>query len=300
MKGIVLKVYSDFYDIQTADGGFWQCKVQGRLKRQKQRTTLVAAGDRVQMQEVDPEKRTGVIVEIEPRERVLSRVRPGGGHPFEDVILANPDEIMVVFAMAEPDPHLRMLDRFLVAAEASELDIFIVINKIDLTGEARARALFGLYETAGYPVIYTSATDVVGLDAVRRQLRDHITVVAGPSGVGKSSLINHVEPGLDIRVGETMKIGKGRHTTRAAELHPLAIGGYIADTPGLRELGVWDVRPEELSDYFPEIRRHAPDCRFSFCSHIHEPDCAVQAVLAAGGIHPDRWESYLRLYRGDD
>ncbi len=300
MQGIVIKVYSDFYDIQTADGDLWQCKVQGRLKRQKQRTTLVAAGDRVQMQVVEPENRLGVIVKIEPRERVLSRVRPGGGYPFEDVILANPDEIMVVFAMAEPDPHLRMLDRFLVAAEASELGIFIVINKIDLTDEARARALVGLYETAGYPVFYASAKNVVGLDAIRRQLRDHITVVVGPSGVGKSSLINHVEPGLDIRVGETMNIGKGRHTTRAAELHPLTGGGYIADTPGLRELGIWDVRPEELSDYFPEIRRHAPNCRFTFCTHTHEPDCAVQAALAAGAIHPNRWESYLRLYHGEE
>ncbi len=300
MQGIVLKVYSDFYDIQTIDGGLWQCKVQGRLKQQKQRTTLVAAGDRVQVQAVEPDKRSGVIEKIEPRERVLSRVRPGGGHPYEDVILANPDEIMVVFAMAEPDPHLRMLDRFLVAAEASELGIVIVINKIDLAGEARARALFDVYEAAGYPVFYVSAKKEIGLDAVRQQLRDQITVVVGPSGVGKSSIINLIEPGLSIRVGETMKIGKGRHTTRAAELHPLTIGGYIADTPGLRELGLWDVRPEELSDYFPEIRRHALNCRFSFCTHTHEPDCAVQEILAAGGIHPDRWDSYLRLYHGEE
>jgi len=300
MHGIVLQVYSDFFDVQTDSGEHWQCKAQGRLKRQKQRTTLVAAGDRVQMQVVEPEKRSGIIVEIEPRERVLSRTRPGGGHPFEDVILANPDEIMIVFAMAEPAPHLRMLDRFLVAGEASELEIFVVINKIDLSGEAKARALFGIYEEAGYSFFYTSAKEDTGLDAVRRQLRDHITVVAGPSGVGKSSLINRIDPGLNIRVGETMKIGKGRHTTRTAQLHPLSDGGFIADTPGLRELGLWDVRPEELSDYFPEIRRYASDCRFSFCTHIHEPDCAVQTALAAGAIHPDRWESYLRLFRGEE
>ena len=243
---------------------------------------------------------TGVISEIEPRQRVLSRKRPDAGHPFEDVILANPDEIMIVFAAASPDPHLRMLDRFLVAAEASELDIFIVVNKVDLTGESAARQIFGLYEQVGYPVFYTSAKTGASIDALRQHLRDHITVVAGPSGVGKSLLINGIEPGLNLRVGEVMDIGKGRHTTRAAQLHPLRSGGYIADTPGLRELGLWDVRPEELSDYFPEVHRYASECRFSFCTHIHEPDCAVRSAAEAGRIHPARWDSYQRLFRGEE
>ncbi len=298
-KGLVLRVYSDFYDIEAEDGSLWQCKIAGRLKRQKLHTTLLAAGDRVQFDPVDVEAGAGLVVEIAPRQRVLSRVRPGGGHPFEDVILANPDEIMIVFAAAEPEPHLRMLDRFLVAAEASELQIFIVINKIDISGEERARAIFGLYEQAGYPLIYTSAKRDIGIEALRRRLADHITVVSGPSGVGKSALINCVQPGLKLRTGEVMDIGKGRHTTRAAQLLPLRGGGYLADTPGLRELGLWDIRAEELSDYFPEIRGHAADCKFSFCTHLHEPGCAVQAALAAGLIHPHRWDSYQRLYRGN-
>lgn len=300
IKGLVLRVYSDFYDVEADDGAVWQCKVAGRLKRQKLYTTLLAAGDRVHIEPVDAAAREGLIVKIEPRASVLSRVRPGGGHRFEDVILANPDEIMVVFAVAEPMPHLRMLDRFLVAAEASELDIFIVINKIDLGGEDRARQMFGVYEQAGYPLLYTSAKQDTGVEAVREQLRDHITVVAGPSGVGKSSLINRIEPGLELRVTEVMDIGKGRHTTRAAQLHPLSSGGYIADTPGLRELGLWDIRPEELSDYFPEIHRHAGDCKFSFCTHMHEPGCAVQAAFARGEIDPGRWDSYQRLFRGEE
>lgn len=272
----------------------------GKLKRQKRRSTLLAAGDRVLFQVTDADVRSGVIVHIEPRQRVLSRTRPGSGHPYEDVILANPDEIMIVFAVTQPHPHLHMLDRFLVAAAASELDINVVINKIELTGSERAREIFGLYEEAGYRMFYTSVKQRLGIDAVAAQLRDHITVVAGPSGVGKSSLINAIQPGLKLRVGEVMTIGKGRHTTRAAQLHPLPQGGFLADTPGLRELGLWDVRPQELSDYFPEIRRYASDCRFSFCTHIHEPDCAVQAALAAGRIHPQRWQSYLRLFRGEE
>ncbi|MCO6452518.1 MAG: ribosome small subunit-dependent GTPase A [Caldilineales bacterium] len=301
MHGTVLRVYSDFYDVQVDGGEVWQTKVLGKLKKEKLRSTLVATGDRVEVEAVDAEQKTGLITSIAPRERTLSRKRPGGGHPFEDVILANPDEVMVVFAAAQPEPHLRMLDRFLVAAEATEVDdIFIVVNKVELIGEARAREMFGLYEQAGYPVIYTSVKADIGIDALLRQLRNHMTVVAGPSGVGKSSLINRIQPGLRLREGEVMDIGKGRHTTRMAELHPLNGGGYIVDTPGLRELGLWDVRPEELSDYFPEIRRHAPDCRFGVCTHIHEPGCAVRVALERGEIHPDRWDSYTRLFHGEE
>lgn len=300
MQGIVLRVYSDFFDLRAEDGSHWQCKVAGRLKKEDRRSTLLAAGDRVEFQANDAAARTGVIDQIAPRQRVLSRLRPDSSHPYEDVILANPDELMIVFAAAQPEPHLRLLDRFLVAAEASELDaVFIVINKIDLTGEEAARSLFGLYE-ALYPVFYASVETGAGLEALRGQLRNRITVVAGPSGVGKSALINAIEPGLNLRVGEVMYIGKGRHTTRAAQLHPLSGGGFIADTPGLRELGLWDVRPEELSDYFPEIHRRAPGCRFSVCTHLHEPGCAVRAAVEQGDIAPARWESYRRLFRGEE
>ncbi len=296
MDGIVLRVYSDFIDVLTDEGEHWQCKVAGRLKRRRKRTTLIAAGDRVHIEAVAPEKRQGVITQIYPRRTTLSRRRPGAISPIEDVILANPDEIMVVFAAAEPDPNLFLLDRFLVAAESSEIPSFIVINKIDLTGEKQARSTFGLYETIGYPVFYVSAKENIGIDALRSHLRDQLTVVAGPSGAGKSTLINHIQPGLNLRVGELMRIGKGKHTTRWAQLYPLDGGGFIADTPGLRELGLWDIRPHELSDYFPEIRLHAPHCRFSDCTHITEPGCAVRQALERGQIHPHRWQSYLQLF----
>lgn len=296
MQGIVLRVYSDFIDVLSEEGERWRCKVTGRLKRRRRRTTLVAAGDGVQFRPVDEVKREAQITAILPRKSVLSRRRPGAFTPVEDVILANPDEIMVVFAAAEPEPNLFLLDRFLVAAESSEIPSFIVINKIDLTGEARAREAFGLYEAIGYPVYYVSAKEGAGVDALRNHLRDHITVVAGPSGAGKSSLINRLLPGLNLKVGELMRIGKGKHTTRWAQLYPLPTGGFIADTPGLRELGLWDIRPNELSDYFPEIRALTPQCRFSDCTHINEPGCAVREAVARGEIHPHRWQSYLQLF----
>lgn len=301
MHGIVLRTYSDFFDVLAADdGAVWQCKVTGRLKKDVRRSTLVAAGDRVEFEPVDVVTRLGQIGVIAEREHVLSRLRPDSGYPYEDVILANPDEIMIVFAAARPEPHLRLLDRFLVAAEAADAEtIFIVANKVDVCGEEAARQLFGPYEAIGYPVFYTSAKTGAGIESLRGQMADRITVVTGPSGVGKSSLINAIEPGMNLRVGEVMLIGKGRHTTRAAELHPLANGGFIADTPGLRELGLWDVRPEELSDYFPEIRHRAAHCRFSFCTHLHEPDCAVRLAVATGDILPARWESYQRLFAGE-
>ncbi len=296
-EGIVLRVYSDFVEVRTEDGVRWRCKLLGKLKRRRRRTTLIAAGDRVRIRVVDAEKHEGLIVAIAPRQRALSRRRPGTLTPVEDVILANPDEIMVVFAAAEPEPNLFLLDRFLVAAEASEIPAFIVINKIDLTGEDRARAIFGFYEPIGYPLYYVSAKEGTGIDTLRRHLKNHITVVAGPSGAGKSSLINRIQPGLNLRVGELMRVGKGKHTTRWAQLYPLDQGGFIADTPGLRELGLWDVRPQELSDYFPEIRALAPQCRFSDCTHINEPGCAVRAAWERGEIHPHRWASYQQLFQ---
>jgi len=296
MQGIVLRVYSDFIDVLSDEGERWQCKALGKLKRRRRLTTLIAAGDRVKLKPADAEKREGLITDILPRKSTLSRRRPNTTTPIEDVILANPDEIMVVFAAAEPAPNRFLLDRFLVAAASSELPSFIVINKIDLTGEDQARALFRLYEAIGYAVFYVSATQNSGIEALRRHLKDHITLVAGPSGAGKSSLINRIQSGLNLHVGELMRSRKGKHTTRWAQLYPLDSGGFIADTPGLRELGMWDIRPHELSDYFPEIHKYAPKCRFSDCTHLAEPGCAVREALERDEIHPHRWQSYLQLF----
>jgi ribosome biogenesis GTPase len=196
-----------------------------------------------------------------------------------------------------------MLDRFLVVAEANELPAIICVNKIDLTGIEVARAKFGLYEDLGYPLIYASAKTGEGLPALHHLLEDNLTVVAGPSGVGKSALINAIHPDLNLRVGDLRDFeGKGRHTTRSAQLYHLPFGKqtYIADTPGIRELGLYEIEPASLGFYFVDIKPFVNECRYPNCTHTHEPGCAVQAAVNAGKIAPERYESYLRILEGED
>jgi ribosome biogenesis GTPase len=191
-----------------------------------------------------------------------------------------------------------MLDRFLVAAERAEIDILICANKIDLLADDEdPRQIFGLYEEIGYEVLYTSALTGEGVDELREWLRDRLSVLAGPSGAGKSSLLNAMQPGLGLKVREISRaVGKGRHTTIVPELLELEVGGYVADTPGLKSFALWDIVPEELEGHYPEIAQLAPDCRYPGCSHLHEPGCAVTAAMERGEIHPLRFESYRLLY----
>lgn len=304
IPGVVIRALGHHYDVQTdpdSDNRVRLCEVRGRLLAEKNIDTLVAVGDRVW---ILPEgERQGKIERIEERHSVLSRQRPGMSAAAEDVILANPDQVLIVFATAEPDPHLRMLDRFLVVAEFNDLPAVICVNKVDLVGMEQARAFFGLYETIGYPVIYTSMTTGEGIAALHALLSDQVTVVTGSSGVGKSSLINAIYPDLALQVGELREfLNKGKHTTRTAQLFRLPFGEntYIADTPGIRELGLYDIDPADLSFYFIEMKEYLHDCRFHGCTHDHEPDCAVRAAVEAGKISPDRYESYLRLLKGEE
>jgi ribosome biogenesis GTPase len=194
-----------------------------------------------------------------------------------------------------------MLDRFLVICEKQGVPALIVVNKVDLTGLQDAKAIFCHYESLGYPIIYTSVKQKVGLDALRSQLAHRISLLTGPSGVGKSSLLNAIQPGLGLQVRQiSQATSKGRHTTVVRELFPLEGGGYVADTPGLKALALWDIEPEELDAYFPELRTRVADCAFSDCTHVHEPDCAVRQAVEAGQIHPARYQSYLRMRFGDE
>ncbi len=212
------------------------------------------------------------------------------------MLVANPDQVVFVFAIKKPAPSLRKLDRFLVVAEMNQLPAIICVNKMDLTGIEKARSQFDVYEEIGYPVIYTSAITGEGVAELCACLQGKLSVFAGSSGVGKSSLLNAVEPGLGLKVLEVSKAtGKGMHTTRHAQLFPLAMGGFVADTPGIRGLALFDVEPSELDAYFREIGPLVADCQFSDCSHQHEPGCAVRAAVEDGRVSPARYDSYLRL-----
>jgi len=237
-----------------------------------------------------------MIEEVEPRQSMFYRMAPTARGEFKQIIIANPDQAIFVFSVAQPEPRLPMLDRFLVIAERESIDILIVANKIDLVGMGQAREYFQRYQKIGYQVFYTSAVKNRGIKQLKKQLVGKTNVFAGPSGAGKTSILNAIQPGLGLEVKEVSEgTKKGKHTTVSRRLVPLSDGGYIADTPGLKALDLWDITPEEVDGYFPEIREALLHCRFSDCTHTHEPGCAVIKAIKDKKIHPERYRSYLRL-----
>jgi len=293
VPGLITRTQSGFYTVKTEEGTL-VCQLRGRLKQGAREGDIAAIGDRVDVTRIDAD--TGLIEEIKPRERMISRMAPTPRGEYRQIIIANPDQIVYVFACADPEPRMRMLDRFLVSAEEQGVPPLIVANKVDLVGIEEAHQLFNHYEKVGYPVLYTSATTGYGINHLDEQLSDKISALAGPSGAGKSSLLNALQPGLGLEVkAVSQATGKGIHTTVFSELFPLRGGGYVADTPGLKALALWDIEPEELDGYFPEIRRRVADCQFSDCTHVHEPGCAVKEAVKQGEIHPERYESYVRM-----
>jgi ribosome biogenesis GTPase len=194
-----------------------------------------------------------------------------------------------------------MLDRFLIVADEANTPATIVFNKVDLVGIRQAKKDYGHYASIGYPVIFSSAETGKGVKALKKQLTGKVSVLAGPSGARKSSLLNVIQPGLGLVVRDVSKVTrKGKHTTVVREMYPLEGGGYVADTPGLKALALWDIEPEEVDGYFPEIREHVADCQFSNCMHLHEPGCAVKTAVEAGKIHFERYESYIRIRLGEE
>ncbi|HEY0776882.1 MAG TPA: ribosome small subunit-dependent GTPase A [Gemmatirosa sp.] len=341
IAGTVLSGTGGVWRVLGDDGAVREASLRGRLKKSgegrrsdgsmrrdtvaaAERVLKLAVGDRVTL---DPDARAGggvqgawAIDEILPRRGKLARRVPGGGYG-ERIVAANVDQVVVVFAAARPEPHERMLDRFLLVAEANGLSARVVINKCELAANGDAargadavRTRFAAYEAAGYPVHATSVAAGYGLDPLRDALIGRTSALTGPSGVGKSSLMNALFPGLDLRVGAISEsVNKGRHTTVGALLHPLpppageplgvdpadggarAARGFVVDTPGLREVGLWGLPVERLDACFPEFRPYLGECRFADCAHGTEPDCAVRAAVEAGRVSVERYESYRKL-----
>ena len=295
LSGLIIRAQSGFFSVLGADAdSAVTCQLRGRLKQGPRLGDIAAVGDSVLFSlQTDG---SGVIEEILPRKSEIVRLDPRPQGEYCQILLANPDQAVFVFACAHPEPKLRMLDRFLVIAEKQNVPAVIVANKVDLIGIEAAQQVFSVYPPLGYRVIYTSVRQNLGIDELRETLHGKLSALAGPSGVGKSSLMNVVQPGLGIAVGEVSQtMNKGKHTTNFRQLHPLEFGGWVADAPGWKSLALWDTEPEEIDAYFPELRELVSACKFSSCSHTHEPGCAVLAALRDGQVSPERYESYLRL-----
>lgn len=301
-RGLVVRSTGSWYDVRLDDGDDVRARIRGRFRLEAleiDETNPLAVGDHVQLRMEDDG--TGLITAIEPRENQLSRRAAGRKASVrEHVIVTNVDRAWCVQSTFGPKVNPGFVDRFLVAAEASHIPAGLVINKADLLdNEPRAQEAMafweGLYSDLGYPVLLTSAQTGRGVEDFRQQLADRVSVVSGPSGVGKSSLLNAVDPDLNLATSEVSeKTQKGRHTTTFATLLQVA-GGWVADTPGIREFGIWDMSPQELGGYFVEFRPFIPDCRFPDCTHNHEPGCAVQAAVDRDEITPERYGSYLAI-----
>jgi ribosome biogenesis GTPase / thiamine phosphate phosphatase len=303
LRGLIIKAQSGFFTVEMsprrhgdASQGFIVCQLRGKLKKGRAMGDIAAVGDKVRIAALTDG--SGVIEEVEERERAIVRLDPRPQGDYQQVLLANPDQAVFIFACAHPSPRLRMLDRFLVIAEKQRIPVIIVANKVDLVDDPEE--IFGMYERIGYRVLYTSTKTGAGIQELKSSLTGKLSAFAGPSGVGKSSLLNVIQPGLGLAVNEISRaLKKGKHTTVTRQLFPLEGGGYVADTPGWKSLGLWDTEPEEIDAYFPELRELVQHCQFSDCTHSHEPDCAVRRALEEGKIHPERYESYLRLRAGE-
>ena len=283
MKGKILKGIAGFYYVYVGEPGTYACKAKGIFRKDKIKPLV---GDDVIIEVTHEGDKEGNIVEILPRKNSL--VRPA---------VANVDQALVIFAVTKPEPNFHLLDRFLVTMERQQVPTLICFNKIDFTNTEQMAYLRSIYEPAGYEVLFISAKDGTGFETLREHLQGRTTTVAGPSGVGKSTTINRLAPHQQMETGDiSEKIDRGRHTTRHSEIITLDDESFIIDTPGFTSLYIDDIERSALQDYFPEIAREEPNCKFIGCSHIAEPSCGVKVALEKGRIHEMRYEHYCSMY----
>ena len=283
MQGKIIKGVAGFYYVNVVESGVYECKAKGVFRKEKIKPLV---GDNVRIEILDEENKTGNIVEIFPRKNEL--IRPA---------VANIDQALVVFAVTKPTPHFNLLDRFLVMMERKEIPVVLCFNKKDIATSPEIAELEAIYEKCGYPIVFTCALEQENIEEIRRLLLKKTTAIAGPSGVGKSSLINLLQNQVQMETGTiSRKIERGKHTTRHSELIAVDADSYIMDTPGFSSLYVNDFEKEELKYYFREFASYEGQCRFQGCDHVHEPGCAVKEALEEGKIHPIRYKNYLEMY----
>ena len=303
MQGLITKSTGSWYQVQTPDGQKIDCRIKGKFRMQGITTTNpVAVGDVVDF-DMEPEQESGVIIKLHQRKNYIIRKAINLSKQAQ-IIAANLDQALLVVTLASPRTSLGFIDRFLVTAEAYDIPARLIFNKLDLFSDEGLEILAdykAVYEKVGYPCFEVSALEGTNIDQVQELLKDKVTLFSGHSGVGKSSLINALLPSLDLRTHMVSEWSdKGMHTTTFAEMFELPQGGFIIDTPGIRELGVIDIEKQELSHFFPEMRSRMNQCRFNNCRHINEPGCAVLEALEDGEIELSRYESYLSIYNGND
>lgn len=303
MQGLVIKSTGSWYQVYAEDGLNYDCRIKGKFRiKGIQTTNPIAVGDLVNF-EMEPNSGNGVIDTLHERRNYIIRKSINLSRQSQ-IIAANMDQAFLVVTLASPRTSLGFIDRFLATAEAYHIPSTLIFNKLDLFNAAGLEILDeykAIYENIGYPCYAVSALQGTNMQQLEELLKGKTTLFSGHSGVGKSSLINALLPGRDIRTGEVSESSdKGQHTTTFAEMHTLPFGGYLIDTPGIRELGIFDIRPEELGHYFREIRDLMQDCKFHNCRHINEPGCAVMKAVEEGEIELSRYESYLSIYHGNE
>ena len=282
-KGKILKGIAGFYYVYVNGIGAVECKAKGLFRNQGVKPL---PGDMAELEISEAEELTGNITGLLPRKNSL--IRPA---------VANVDQVLVFFAVKDPDPHLNLLDRFLISMEKTGLPAFIIFNKIDLSDEESVNALRRIYHSAGYTTYGISAGKGIGREELLSLLEGKTSVLAGPSGVGKSTFMNLIKPEASSEVGElSEKIKRGKNTTRHTELFHVGDDSYLIDTPGFSSFYIDDIEPEELGNYYPEIKKYEPDCRYAGCAHIKEKECGVRKALSEGLIAPERYDNYCKLY----